>query len=101
MRHFASLFTGEEKGFDEVNWRLLTQPGGNGAGVWTPGCLPPVPQPLKRASEQLVPRVQAVKISGQLLWGVGNWKRRRPAQRPYLDALEKEGVKSLCKEICK
>lgn len=95
------FFTGEEQGFDGVNWRLLTQLGSNGAGVWTPGRLPPVPPALLTGPGQLVPECRRSRSPASLggEWGTG--RGGGLAQRPHLDALEKEGVKSLCKEICK
>lgn len=95
-----------QKGFEEVNWRLTTQPGSGGAGVWTPVCLSSsptrLPPALRAAPEQLVPGAEVAETSGQLggEWGHGR-REGGLAYGPSLDVLEKEGVKSLCKEICK
>lgn len=92
------------KGFDEVKWKLVTQPGCGEARVWTPDTLSFFLSRQDPPSDE----AQVVKTGCQDLWpvwvGNGEWGTVRGGgltQRPYLDVLEKEGVKSLCKEICK
>lgn len=64
------------KGFDEVKWKLVTEPGCGEARVWTPDTLSFFLSRQDPPSDEAGPEHrwsrQVVKTSGQFGWGMGS-----------------------------